>query len=127
MNENEQAEILELTTRLLQAITVADWGTYTELCAANLTAIEPEANGHLIEGMAFHKHYFDMAGQSPYANVTTTISSPHIRVMGNVAVIAYVRMTQRITDGISATSTTEETRIWEKTAGVWKHVHFHRS
>lgn len=124
---NEQAEILELTTRLLQAITVADWATYTELCATDLTAIEPEANGHLIEGMAFHKHYFDMAGQSPYANVTTTISSPHIRVMGNVAVIAYVRMTQRITDGISVTSTTEETRIWEQTAGVWKHVHFHRS
>ncbi len=124
---NDQADILDLTTRLLQAITVADWDTYTELCAADLTAIEPEANGHLIEGMPFHKHYFDMAGQSPYANVTTTISSPHIRMMGNVAVIAYVRMTQRVTGGNSTTSATEETRVWEKTEGVWKHVHFHRS
>ena len=124
---NHHAEILDVTDRLLQAITGSDWATYTELCASDLTAIEPEANGHLVEGMAFHKHFFDMAGHSPYANVTTTISSPHIRVMGDVAVIAYVRMTQRVTDGVSTTSTTEETRVWEKTDGVWKHVHFHRS
>ena len=39
---------------------------------------------------------FDMAGESPYAGVTTTISSPHVRIMGDVAVIAYVRLTQRV-------------------------------
>lgn len=125
---NGDAEIVKVTARLLDAITQSDWTTYVELCAADLTSIEPEANGHLVEGMEFHKHYFDMADRSPYANVTTTISSPHVRLMGDVAVIAYVRLTQRVgADGISATSATEETRVWQRVGGVWKHVHFHRS
>ena len=49
--------------------------------------------------MPFHKHYFDMKGKSPYAGVTTTLSCPHVRIIGDVAVIAYVRLTQRASDG----------------------------
>ncbi len=124
---NDEAEILELTTKLLDAITQSDWAVYEELCASDLTAFEPEAKGHLVEGMKFHQHYFDMSGNSPYANVTTTISSPHVRCIGEVAVIAYVRLTQRVTDGVSTTAATEETRVWHKQNGRWKHVHFHRS
>ena len=29
------------------------------LCSPSMTAFEPEARGNLVEGMAFHKFYFD--------------------------------------------------------------------
>jgi ketosteroid isomerase-like protein len=123
-----ESEIIELTRRLLHSITQSDWTTYSELCSEDLTAVEPEANGHLVQGMEFHKHYFDMADGSPYAGVTTTLSSPHVRLIGDVAVITYVRQTQRVeNDGKSRTTSTPETRVWQSVDGQWKHVHFHRS
>ena len=123
-----EANIIDLTRQLIEAITKSDWSTYTKLCAEDLTAFEPEAEGHLVEGLGFHQHYFDMQDQSPYAGVTTSISCPHVRIMGEVAVIAYTRLTQRVgEDGSSSTSHTQETRVWQKTDGAWKHVHFHRS
>jgi calcium/calmodulin-dependent protein kinase (CaM kinase) II len=42
-------------------------------------------------------------------------------------VIAYVRLTQKIADGKPTTVAMEETRVWQKQMGKWKHVHFHRS
>ena len=124
---NEQ-EIIDLTHKLIESVVNSDWQTYTKLCADDLTAFEPEAEGYLIQGMPFHKHYFDMKGTSPYSGVTTTLSCPHVRVIGDVAIIAYVRLTQRSTaEGTSQTSTSRETRIWHRIAGSWRHVHFHRS
>ena len=63
--------------------------------------------------MAFHKHYFDMQDASPYANVTTTLSSPSVRMIGkDAAVIAYIRLTQRVKKNVgSVTSSTQETRV----------------
>ncbi len=123
-----ELEIVDLTRRLIDAIVNVDWATYSELCAEDLTAYEPEVHQHLVQGMDFHKHYFQMAGDSPYTGVTTTISSPHVRIMGDAAVIAYVRLTQRVgADGKSTTSATQETRVWQCIDGQWKHVHFHRS
>ncbi len=126
---NHEAEIIDLTRQLVESIVDYDWATYTELCAEDLTAYEPEANGHLVKGMAFHKHYFDMQNSSPYANATTTLSSPSVRMLGeNAAVIAYVRLTQRVdSDNKSATSSTQETRVWQRIGKTWKHVHFHRT
>ncbi|NND98363.1 MAG: DUF4440 domain-containing protein [Pirellulaceae bacterium] len=124
----EQIEILDLTKDLLHAITQADWAAYKELCDDDLTACEPEAHQHLVQGMEFHKHYFDMADASPYVGVTTTLSNPHVRMMGDAAVIVYVRLTQRIgADGKSSTTAMQETRVWQRVDGQWQHVHFHRS
>ena len=54
--------------------------------------------------------------------------SPNIRVMGDVAVVSYVRLTQKLdADGSPVTSAVEETRVWQRIGGKWKHVHFHRS
>ena len=53
-------EILAVNQRLLNSIVTADWKTYEELCHPQLTCFEPEAHGHLVEGMAFHKFYFDL-------------------------------------------------------------------
>ena len=128
-SRNHETEIIELTRQLVESIVHSDWETYTQLCAEDLTAYEPEANGHLVKGMAFHKHYFDMQNASPYANATTTLSSPSVRILGDeAAVIAYVRLTQRVgSDNKSTTSSTQETRVWQRIGNVWKHVHFHRT
>ena len=123
-----ESEILQLTRRLIDAIINVDWQAYADLCAEDLTSYEPEAQQHLVQGMGFHKHYFEMADRSPYTGVTTTLSSPHVRMMGDAAVIAYTRLTQRVgADGKSTTSATQETRVWQRIDGQWKHVHFHRS
>lgn len=120
-----RAELLALNQRLLESIITADWDTYSELCDPTITAIEPEAERQVVEGMAFHKFYFDLGASAPRH---VTMASPHVRVMGDVAVLAYVRLTQKLdTDGVPVTAAVEETRVWQKQGGDWKHVHFHRS
>ncbi len=123
-----EQDIIKLTSDLIQSVVASDWETYCRLCAKDLTSFEPEAEGYLVQGMPFHKHYFDLENQSPYAGVTTTLSCPHVRLMGDVAVIAYVRISQRSdVDATSTTTTSRETRVWQRIDGEWKHVHFHRS
>jgi calcium/calmodulin-dependent protein kinase (CaM kinase) II len=119
-------ELLRLNQKLLDSIVLTDWKTYAELCDPTLTCFEPEAKGQLVEGMDFHHFYFQLAGTPTPHN--TMMASPHVRVMGNVAVISYVRLNQRVhADGSPVTRSVEETRVWQKQGGVWKHVHFHRS
>jgi calcium/calmodulin-dependent protein kinase (CaM kinase) II len=79
--------------------------------------------------MPFHKFYFDLPASSPKAAKNVTMSQPHVRLMGDsAAVVSYVRLTQSIdAAGAPQTSRMEETRVWQKIGGQWKHVHFHRS
>lgn len=126
MNQSVADELLQLNARLLESIARADWQAYQELCDPNLTAFEPEALGQLVEGIEFHRFYFRLGGRSGEHN--TTMCAPKVRVMGDVAVVAYVRLSQRVgSEGQPVTSGFEETRIWQRQAGRWKHVHFHRS
>ena len=119
-------DLLQLNQQLLDAIARADWDRYAELCDPTLTCFEPEAVGQLVAGMPFHHFYFKLgAVQGAY---NTTMASPHVRVMGDVAVVSYVRLNQRVTgDGSPVTRAVEETRVWQRQGGAWKHVHFHRS
>lgn len=118
--------LLKLTQRLLDAIAAADWQTYAELCDVSLSAFEPESRGHLIEGLPFHKTYFDRG--APDAPRVNTIASPHVRLMGDVAVVSYVRLTQVVgPDGQVDITAMQETRVWQRQDAVWRHVHFHRS
>ena len=118
-------ELLELNQRLLESIAGGDWETYEELCDPTLTAFEPEGRGHLIEGMAFHRFYFDLGpAEGPR---TTTMASPAVRLMGDVAVVTYVRLVQSAARSGPTTSHFEETRVWQMQQGRWRHVHFHRS
>ena len=90
---------------------------------------ELEARGHLVIGMPFHKYFFDLPAtpQKPAKNVT--MSQPHVRLMGDsAALLSYVRLTQSIdAAGEVHIGRVEETRVWQKIRGDWKHVHFHRS
>ncbi|MBU6238154.1 MAG: DUF4440 domain-containing protein [Planctomycetes bacterium] len=123
--QSDRDAILALTQRLLVCIARGDWDTYQELCCPSLTCFEPEAMGNLVDGLDFHQYYFNLP---PAATaVQSTIVAPHIRIMGDVAVIAYIRLTQKMADGKPVTVAMEETRIWQRQQGRWKHVHFHRS
>lgn len=128
MSPNDvKCELIGLTQRLLDAIAAGDWDTYEELCDPSLSAYEPEARGHLVEGMAFHRFYFDL--ESRPGPVNTTISSPHVRLLGDdTAVVSLVRLIQRLdANGSPETLRFEETRVWQRIDGRWRHVHFHRS
>src|SRR5437763_724800 len=102
-------EVLQLNQKLLNSIAQADWTAYAELCDSSLTCFEPEAMGQLVEGLDFHQFYFQFgAAKTPH---NTTMCSPHVRVMGDVAIISYVRLNQRTgADGSPTMSGIEETR-----------------
>jgi Calcium/calmodulin dependent protein kinase II association domain len=121
--------LLDLNQKLLVAIVSGDWKTYETLCDPSITCFEPEARGQVVVGMPFHKYYFDLPGspQKPAKNVT--MSQPHVRLLGDdAAVLSYVRLTQSLdANGSPQTGRVEETRVWQKIGGQWKHVHFHRS
>ncbi len=126
MSDAIQAEILALTQRLLDAIAARDWPTYEQLCDPSLTCFEPEARGQLVEGLPFHRFYFDRQGLSAPRN--TTICSPHVRIIGDAAIVSYVRLTQSANAaGDFVTSATEETRAWRRHGTGWRLVHLHRS
>ena len=119
-------EVLQANQRLLDAIVGGDWKTYEELCDPTLTCFEPEARGHLVEGLPFHKFYFDLGGGK--GPLQTTMASPHVRLLGtDVAVICYIRLVQKLDPhGAAVTAHVEETRVWQRQNGRWRHVHFHR-
>lgn len=126
MSNAVELELLERNQRLLDSIAQGDWATYSELCDPSLTAFEPEALGRLVEGMDFHSFYFKLSGGQ--VKPQNTMCDPHIRLIGDVAIVAYYRLTQFVdADGHPGTRGTEETRIWQRQEGRWRHVHFHRS
>jgi calcium/calmodulin-dependent protein kinase (CaM kinase) II len=120
------SELLQLTQRLLDAITNGDWPAYQELCDPTLTAFEAEAPGQLVEGLAFHHFYFELGGVR--GRHQTTMCAPRVRLMGDAAVVTYARLVQRVgPDGAAVTVASTETRVWQRQDGRWRHVHFHRT
>jgi len=119
-------ELLRLNQRLLDCIAGGDWATYEELCDPSLTAFEPESAGQLVEGLGFHRFYFNVG--TAKGEHHTTMCSPRVRIMGDVALVTYVRLNQRVAaDRSPTTQAFAETRVWQRRDGKWKHVHFHRS
>ena len=71
--ETDRDAVLELTQKLLVAITAADWDTYTEICDESLTCFEPEALGNLVDGLEFHQYYFNLPSSATPTPVQSTI------------------------------------------------------
>uniref|UniRef100_A0A8C4Y8L8 calcium/calmodulin-dependent protein kinase n=2 Tax=Testudinidae TaxID=8487 RepID=A0A8C4Y8L8_9SAUR len=122
-------EIIKVTEQLIEAISNGDFESYTKMCDPGMTAFEPEALGNLVEGLEFHRFYFENLWSRNSKPVHTTILNPHIHLMGDEsACIAYIRITQYVdAGGIPRTAQSEETRIWHRRDGKWQIVHFHRS
>ncbi len=126
MSETAVREVLEACQKLLTAIDRQDWNTYASLCDSTLTAFEPEACGHLVTGMEFHHFYFKLDGGP--STRQSSIASPNVRLVGDCAVVAYTRLTQKLgAQGEVTVVASNETRVWQKQQGQWKHTHFHRS
>ncbi|XP_076766213.1 calcium/calmodulin-dependent protein kinase II isoform X23 [Xylocopa sonorina] len=122
-------EIIKMTEQLIDSINTGDFEAYTKICDPHLTAFEPEALGNLVEGMDFHKFYFDNVLGKNCKAVNTTILNPHVHLLGeDAACIAYVRLTQYMDkQGVAHTHQSEESRVWHKRDNKWQNVHFHRS
>ncbi|KAK7575699.1 hypothetical protein V9T40_011985 [Parthenolecanium corni] len=61
LDQARKQEIIRMTEQLVDSINRGDYEAYTKICDPHLTAFEPEALGNLVEGMEFHKFYFDHA------------------------------------------------------------------
>ena len=127
MHASVEQELIDLTQQLLDGIANGDWELYERLCDPSLTAYEAESRGQLVEGLPFHKYFFDL--ERPATPCHTTICSPHVRLLGqDAAVVSYVRLVQQLDrSGVPGTQRFEETRIWQRQHCQWRHVHFHRS
>uniref|UniRef100_G3NEP0 calcium/calmodulin-dependent protein kinase n=1 Tax=Gasterosteus aculeatus aculeatus TaxID=481459 RepID=G3NEP0_GASAC len=122
-------EIIKITEQLIEAINNGDFDAYTRICDPGLTSFEPEALGNLVEGMDFHKFYFENLLSKNIKPVHTTLLNPHVHLIGEeAACIAYIRLTQFVdTTGRPRSSQSEETRVWHRRDGKWLNVHFHCS
>ncbi|KAL2777117.1 calcium/calmodulin-dependent protein kinase type II subunit beta isoform 7 [Daubentonia madagascariensis] len=122
-------EIIKTTEQLIEAVNNGDFEAYAKICDPGLTSFEPEALGNLVEGMDFHRFYFENLLAKNSKPIHTTILNPHVHVIGeDAACIAYIRLTQYIDgQGRPRTSQSEETRVWHRRDGKWQNVHFHCS
>ncbi|KAM5272533.1 calcium/calmodulin-dependent protein kinase type II subunit beta isoform X9 [Cavia porcellus] len=122
-------EIIKTTEQLIEAVNNGDFEAYAKICDPGLTSFEPEALGNLVEGMDFHRFYFENLLAKNSKPIHTTILNPHVHVIGeDAACIAYIRLTQYIDgQGRPRTSQSEETRVWHRREGKWQNVHFHCS
>ncbi|XP_072881731.1 calcium/calmodulin-dependent protein kinase type II subunit gamma isoform X3 [Hemitrygon akajei] len=122
-------DIIKITEQLIEAINNGDFEAYTKICDPGLTSFEPEALGNLVEGMDFHKFYFENLLSKNSKPIHTTILNPHVHLIGeDAACIAYIRLTQFIDgQGRPRTTQSEETRVWHRREGRWQNIHFHCS
>ncbi|XP_044069376.1 calcium/calmodulin-dependent protein kinase type II subunit delta isoform X11 [Siniperca chuatsi] len=129
MQQTRKQEIIKMTEQLIEAINNGDFEAYTRICDPGLTSFEPEALGNLVEGMDFHKFYFENLLSKNSKPVHTTILNPHVHLIGEeAACIAYIRLTQYMdSQGRPRSCQSEETRVWHRRDAKWLNVHFHCS
>ncbi|XP_051542189.1 calcium/calmodulin-dependent protein kinase type II subunit beta isoform X9 [Myxocyprinus asiaticus] len=122
-------EIIKITEQLIEAINNGDFEAYAKICDPGLTSFEPEALGNLVEGMDFHRFYFENLLAKNSKPIHTTILNPHVHLIGeDAACIAYIRLTQFVDgQGRPRSSQSEETRVWHRRDSKWQNVHFHCS
>ena len=132
VSERDQA-ILAMNQTMLECVLRGDWQGYAQFCDPSISCFEAETNGHLVEGLDFHRFYFPATapaagagGESGGAQVT--MARPHLRWLNDDAVVlSYTRLVQRQSHGDFTTSSCCETRLWQRCEGQWRQVHVHRS
>ncbi|XP_052463413.1 calcium/calmodulin-dependent protein kinase type II subunit delta isoform X3 [Carassius gibelio] len=127
--QTRKQEIIKITEQLIEAINNGDFDAYAKICDPGLTSFEPEALGNLVEGMDFHRFYFENLLSKNSKPIHTTILNPHVHLIGEeAACIAYIRLTQFVDgQGLPRSSQSEETRVWHRRDSKWQNVHFHCS
>nr|XP_043882056.1 calcium/calmodulin-dependent protein kinase (CaM kinase) II beta 1 isoform X10 [Solea senegalensis] len=127
--QTRKQEIIKITEQLIEAINNGDFEAYAKICDPGLTSFEPEALGNLVEGMDFHRFYFENLLAKNNKPIHTTILNPHVHLIGeDAACIAYIRLTQFVDgQGRPRSSQSEETRVWHRRDSKWQNIHFHCS
>ncbi|XP_036382530.1 calcium/calmodulin-dependent protein kinase type II subunit beta-like isoform X2 [Megalops cyprinoides] len=127
--QTRKQEIIKITEQLIEAVNNGDFEAYAKICDPGLTSFEPEALGNLVEGMDFHRFYFENLLSKNSKPIHTTILNPHVHLIGeDAACIAYIRLTQFVDgQGRPRSSQSEETRVWHRRDSKWQNVHFHCS
>uniref|UniRef100_A0A8C7ZQN0 calcium/calmodulin-dependent protein kinase n=1 Tax=Oryzias sinensis TaxID=183150 RepID=A0A8C7ZQN0_9TELE len=127
--KTRKQEIIKITEQLIEAVNNGDFEAYAKICDPGLTSFEPEGLGNLVEGMDFHRFYFDNLLSKNSKPIHTTILNPHVHMIGeDAACIAYIRLTQFVdSQGRPRSSQSEETRVWHRRESRWQNVHFHCS
>ncbi|XP_043967513.1 calcium/calmodulin-dependent protein kinase (CaM kinase) II beta 1 isoform X4 [Gambusia affinis] len=128
-SQTRKQEIIKITEQLIEAINNGDFDAYAKICDPGLTSFEPEALGNLVEGMDFHRFYFENLLAKNNKPIHTTILNPHVHLIGeDAACIAYIRLTQFVDNqGRPRSSQSEETRVWHRRESKWQNIHFHCS
>ncbi|XP_038558569.1 calcium/calmodulin-dependent protein kinase (CaM kinase) II beta 1 isoform X12 [Micropterus salmoides] len=128
-SQTRKQEIIKITEQLIEAINNGDFEAYAKICDPGLTSFEPEALGNLVEGMDFHRFYFENLLAKNSKPIHTTILNPHVHLIGeDAACIAYIRLTQFVDgQGRPRSSQSEETRVWHRRDSKWQNIHFHCS
>ncbi|NWW64668.1 KCC2D kinase, partial [Ifrita kowaldi] len=143
-------EIIKVTEQLIEAINNGDFEAYTKICDPGLTSFEPEALGNLVEGMDFHRFYFENGKYSLFISESSSVPCDCVHFslavnrlgQGKGALFfsefcyrcfsvwfcsAHSHITGHLRDGMPKTMQSEETRVWHRRDGKWQNVHFHRS
>ena len=145
MSKEAERLLLFNTYRLLEAIDTGNWEVYQQLCDEAMSCFEPEAKGHLVQGMEFHRYFFDFHKKKPGASSATKkgflgigpssasdslpaaidmptqsiVSSPIIKFLGdNVAIVSYIRLVQRVEHSPDSSVPVPTTRSYNETR-VW--------
>ncbi|OQV18790.1 putative Calcium/calmodulin-dependent protein kinase type II subunit beta [Hypsibius exemplaris] len=125
----KRLEIVRVTQALLDSIATGAYEQYSKFCDPSMTAFEPESLSNLVEGMDFHKFYFENHVYRNLKSIRSTMLHPNIQIIGeDSACISYVRLDQFVDKtGAAGTQQFEETRVWQKRDSRWLLVHSHRS
>ena len=127
MSDTTTDELLALNRRLLECIAAGDWATYEELCDPSshlLRAGSPRAmgRGHGVPPFLFQ------AWRRRRGPVNITVSTPHVRRDGRCGGDQlHSSRAEARRRGNPVTARSEETRVWQRQNGRWRHVHFHRA
>ncbi|CAH3030105.1 unnamed protein product [Porites evermanni] len=92
-----EQQIIDLNHKLITSATAGDFETYCKLVDPQVTSFEPVSRGNLVEGLQFHKFYFDNVLSKRATPINWTILSPRVHMLGDdAACICYVRLQQFI-------------------------------
>ena len=53
-------EILAINQAMLESVAVGDWEHYSQVCSSDVSCFEAESEGHLVEGLPFHRYYLSL-------------------------------------------------------------------
>lgn len=93
-----------------------------------MSCFETETDSQLVEGLGFHKFYFDNADKDTQSN--SSIDKVNVQIMGTSAYVSFERIVTVRKGGPNSAASFynfNETRVWQLHNGRWKHVHMHRS